>query len=102
MLNFDLTSEQQLLEQSVREWGAREIAPHIKEDDRQHRFDRLAAISRSAFAKRPVPTFLLGRLQEQLLQRCRTSVPVMVMCYRAVWELGRKHYALTRKVAPFR
>ena len=40
MISFDLTDEQQLLEQSVREWAAREIAPHIKEDDRHHRFDR--------------------------------------------------------------
>src|SRR5688572_25820665 len=40
MINFELTDEQRLLEQSVREWGAREIAPHIKEADRQHRFDR--------------------------------------------------------------
>src|SRR5712672_802427 len=40
MIGFDLTDEQQLLEQSVREWAAREIAPHIKDDDRQHRFDR--------------------------------------------------------------
>ena len=40
MINFDLTDEQRLLEQSVREWGAREIAPHIREADRQHRFDR--------------------------------------------------------------
>jgi len=40
MIGFDLTEEQQLLEQSVREWVAREIAPHIKEDDRQHRFNR--------------------------------------------------------------
>src|SRR6201988_2009111 len=40
MISFDLTDEQQLLERSVREWGAREIAPHIREADRQHRFDR--------------------------------------------------------------
>ena len=40
MISFDLTEEQRLLEQSVREWGAREIAPHIREADRQHRFDR--------------------------------------------------------------
>ena len=39
MINFDLTDEQLLLEQSVREWAAREVAPHIKESDRQHRFD---------------------------------------------------------------
>jgi glutaryl-CoA dehydrogenase (non-decarboxylating) len=40
MLDFDLSEEQRLLEQSVREWGAREIAPRIKELDREHRFDR--------------------------------------------------------------
>src|SRR5204863_9632300 len=34
------TDEQRLLEQSVREWGAREIAPGIKDADREHRFDR--------------------------------------------------------------
>ena len=39
MLDFDLTEEQRLLEQSVREWGAREVAPRIRELDRQHRFD---------------------------------------------------------------
>ena len=40
MLDFDLTEEQRLVEQSVREWGVREIAPHIKEAERHHRFDR--------------------------------------------------------------
>src|SRR6187402_3047732 len=40
MFNLDLTDEQRLLEQSVREWAAREIAPHIKDADREHRFDR--------------------------------------------------------------
>ena len=40
MLNFDLSEEQRLLEQSVREWGAREVAPTIRELDREHRFDR--------------------------------------------------------------
>jgi glutaryl-CoA dehydrogenase (non-decarboxylating) len=39
MINFDLSDEQLLLEQSVREWAGREVAPHIKEADRQHRFD---------------------------------------------------------------
>jgi glutaryl-CoA dehydrogenase (non-decarboxylating) len=39
MLNFDLTEEQQLLEQSVREWAARAVAPNIHELDRAHRFD---------------------------------------------------------------
>jgi glutaryl-CoA dehydrogenase (non-decarboxylating) len=40
MISFDLTDEQQLLEGTVREWAAREMAPHIREADRQHRFDR--------------------------------------------------------------
>ena len=40
MIDFTLTDEHRLLEQSVREWAAREIAPHIRENDRQHRFDR--------------------------------------------------------------
>ncbi len=44
MISFDLTEEQRLLERSVREWGAREIAPHIQEADRQHRFDRDRAL----------------------------------------------------------
>jgi glutaryl-CoA dehydrogenase (non-decarboxylating) len=40
MLNFDLSEEHRLLEQSVREWAAREVAPRIRELDRTHRFDR--------------------------------------------------------------
>jgi glutaryl-CoA dehydrogenase (non-decarboxylating) len=40
MIDFDLTEEQQILEQSVREWGAREVAPRIRELDREHRFDK--------------------------------------------------------------
>src|SRR5215216_3739629 len=40
MLNFDLTEEQRLLEQSVREWAGREVAPRIRELDRAHQFDR--------------------------------------------------------------
>jgi glutaryl-CoA dehydrogenase (non-decarboxylating) len=40
MLDFDLTEEQRLLEQSVREWGAKSVAPKIRELDREHRFDR--------------------------------------------------------------
>ena len=39
-MNFDQTDEQRLLEQTVREWGAREIAPRIHELDREHRFDK--------------------------------------------------------------
>ena len=40
MLNLDLTDEQRLLEQSVREWAGREVAPRIRELDRAHTFDR--------------------------------------------------------------
>lgn len=40
MIDFTLTDEQRLLEQSVREWGAKDVAPHIRDADRQHRFDR--------------------------------------------------------------
>jgi glutaryl-CoA dehydrogenase (non-decarboxylating) len=40
MINFDLTDEQHLLEQSIREWGAREVAPFIRDHDRNHHFDR--------------------------------------------------------------
>jgi glutaryl-CoA dehydrogenase (non-decarboxylating) len=35
MISFELTEEQ-----SVREWGAREVAPRIRELDREHRFDK--------------------------------------------------------------
>jgi glutaryl-CoA dehydrogenase (non-decarboxylating) len=40
MLSFDLTEEQRLLEQSVRQWAARAVAPRIRELDRAHQFDR--------------------------------------------------------------
>ena len=40
MIDFDLTEEQRLLERSVREWAAREVAPAIHDLDREHRFDR--------------------------------------------------------------
>lgn len=38
-MNFDFSDEHLLLEQSVREWAGREVAPRIKELDRAHRFD---------------------------------------------------------------
>src|SRR5438132_2510714 len=40
MIDLSLTEEQRLLEQSVREWAAREVAPYIRENDRKHHFDR--------------------------------------------------------------
>jgi len=39
MLNFEPTDEQRLLEQSVREWAHRSVAPRIRELDRTHTFD---------------------------------------------------------------
>jgi len=40
MIDFSLSDEHRLLEQSIREWGAREVAPFIHENDRKHHFDR--------------------------------------------------------------
>ena len=39
-MNFDLNDEHRLLEQSTREWGAREVAPRIQQLDHDHTFDR--------------------------------------------------------------
>jgi len=38
-MNFDLSEEHRLVEQSTREWGAKEVAPRIQQLDREHRFD---------------------------------------------------------------
>src|SRR5882724_1402937 len=40
MIDFTLSDEHQLLEQSIREWGAREVLPFIHDNDRTHHFDR--------------------------------------------------------------
>jgi glutaryl-CoA dehydrogenase (non-decarboxylating) len=40
MIDFSPTDEQRLLERSVREWAAKEVAPFIRESDRTHHFDR--------------------------------------------------------------
>ena len=39
-MNFDLGEEHRLLEQSTREWAAKEVAPRIQQLDREHKFDR--------------------------------------------------------------
>ena len=39
-MNFDLSDDHRLLEQSTREWAAREVAPRIQQLDREHTFDR--------------------------------------------------------------
>jgi glutaryl-CoA dehydrogenase (non-decarboxylating) len=40
MIDFTLNDEHHLLEQSVREWGAQNVAPFIRDNDRAHHFDR--------------------------------------------------------------
>jgi glutaryl-CoA dehydrogenase (non-decarboxylating) len=40
MLDFDLSEEHRILEQTIRDWTAKEIAPRIRDLDREHRFDR--------------------------------------------------------------
>src|SRR5690349_10822181 len=40
MIDFTLNEEHTLLEQSIREWGAQNVAPFIRENDRRHHFDR--------------------------------------------------------------
>jgi glutaryl-CoA dehydrogenase (non-decarboxylating) len=44
MMNFELNEELKLLERSIREWGAREVAPRIRDLDREHRFDKALII----------------------------------------------------------
>ena len=39
-MDFSLSEEHLLLERSTREWAAQEVAPFIRDNDRQHRFDR--------------------------------------------------------------
>jgi glutaryl-CoA dehydrogenase (non-decarboxylating) len=39
MINFDLTDDHRLIEGTVREWAAREVAPKIRDLDREHRFE---------------------------------------------------------------
>ena len=40
MIDFSLNEEHHLLEQSIREWGAQNVTPFIRENDRKHHFDR--------------------------------------------------------------
>ena len=43
-MDFSLTDEQRLLEQTIREWGAREVSPKIRDLDKEHRFDKALII----------------------------------------------------------
>jgi glutaryl-CoA dehydrogenase (non-decarboxylating) len=40
MIDFELSDEHRILEQTVREWAGREVAPRIRDLDREHKFDR--------------------------------------------------------------
>jgi glutaryl-CoA dehydrogenase (non-decarboxylating) len=40
MIDFSLNEEHHLLERSIREWGAQNVAPFIRDNDRKHYFDR--------------------------------------------------------------
>jgi glutaryl-CoA dehydrogenase (non-decarboxylating) len=39
MIDFDWSDEHRILEQTVRDWAGREVAPRIRDLDREHRFD---------------------------------------------------------------
>src|SRR3954453_15851467 len=88
MLDFDLTEEQRLLEQSVREWAAREVAPKIRELDREHRFDKniLPKMAELGLLGASVPVeyggagmdyISLGLISEEL-EYCDTSLRVIM------------------------
>jgi glutaryl-CoA dehydrogenase (non-decarboxylating) len=38
-LDFDLSAEHRILEQTIRDWAGKEVAPRIRDLDREHRFD---------------------------------------------------------------
>jgi glutaryl-CoA dehydrogenase (non-decarboxylating) len=40
MISFDLSEEHRAVEQTVRDWAGREVAPKIHDLDREHRFER--------------------------------------------------------------
>jgi glutaryl-CoA dehydrogenase (non-decarboxylating) len=40
MLDFDLSEEHRILEQTIRDWAGKEVAPRIRDLDREHRFDK--------------------------------------------------------------
>src|SRR3989442_13525529 len=40
MISFELSEEHRAVEQTVRDWAGREVAPKIHDLDREHRFER--------------------------------------------------------------
>ena len=57
-MDFDLSEEHRLLEQTVREWATRDVAPRIRDLDREHKFDRsfLARMAELGLLGVSVPT----------------------------------------------
>ena len=55
MIDFELNDEQKAVEQAVREWAAKVVAPRIHDLDREHRFER---------------SFLKGMADQNLLGIC--------------------------------
>src|SRR5262249_1938649 len=89
MIDFSLTDEQRLLEQSVREWAAREVAPFIRENDRKHHFDRdrilggmaklrLLGISRPHHYAAPPPDSICRGLAGEELEYVDASLRVIM------------------------
>jgi len=88
MMDFDLTPEHQLLEQTVRDWARREVQPKIRELDRAHKFDRgvLPQMAELGLLGVSVPTeyggagmdyISLGLVSEEL-EYCDTSLRVII------------------------
>jgi len=76
-MDFELSEEHRLLEQTVRDWAAREVAPRIRDLDREHRFDRnilpqmaelglLGASVPSAYGGAGMDYLSLGLISEEL------------------------------------
>jgi len=88
MMSLDLTDEHRLLEQTVRDWAAREVAPRIRDLDRAHTFDRgilpqmadlgLLGISvPAAYGGAGMDYISLGLASEEL-EYCDTSLRVIM------------------------
>src|SRR4051812_36692823 len=87
-MDFDLSEEHRILEQTVREWAAREVAPKIRDLDREHRFDRgvlpqmaelglLGASVPAEYGGAGMDYISLGLISEEL-EYCDTSLRVIM------------------------
>ena len=64
MIDFDLNEEHRLLEQTVGEWAAREVAPHIAELFTQERLERAIGVIYLPESER-LSHYFYARLPEQ-------------------------------------